>query len=753
MQRWLVRLFHALLIITPFAFTAWNDELFEFNKMIVVYLFSVLIGVIWIWRMIAEKRIIFRHTLLAFPLALYLFTQILSTFFSININTSIFGYYSRFHGGLLSTISYLFLYFAAVSNLEKRNIIPLIKSALFAAVGVSLYAIPEHFGVSPSCILITGEFTAQCWVQDVQTRVFATFGQPNWLAAYFLMLMPLTLWMWLVEQKNTSGTLLQKWWPIGALFLMSLATFYTRSRSGFVAMLALITVLFTGFILPHLISRLPKKLTKKIKIAPTQKISKIFVVLIFLPLALGLYVGTPFTPNAGEVSQRILRKAGLWQDVVTAPTPSTTEGRGVSPTVGTTALENGGTDSGRIREIVWKGALAVWRRYPLLGSGLETFAYSYYKDRIQEHNMVSEWDFLYNKAHNEYLNTLATAGALGLGALIILLFTIAGRFLQRWMLSLKENDRINTWLPVALGAGLLSAVVTNFFGFSTVMVAVLTFLFPAFLEVWIHGNSTPALAEPLIQTSKSYVRKARGEVELNLDTDWIVGTLVGLAGIFLLLSVTAMWNNDRTLALAKQDIASGDAVSGYRKLDTLTRKAPHEPLFWNEKSLALAQIVAASYKEDPSNAARLVPEVIASSDNAVKLNTVHLNYWKSRARVFLLLSMMDEKYLVNALETLQKAHELSPNDAKVVYNIALIYESLQKNEEAERYYLKAIELRPVYEEARQSYAKFLEALQDYPGAIEQYRYVIENLNPGDNDTRKHLEDLEASVSAALAPKL
>ncbi|MDO8734650.1 MAG: O-antigen ligase family protein, partial [Elusimicrobiota bacterium] len=48
-----------------------------------------------------------------------------------------------------------------------------------------------------------------------------------------------------------------------------------------------------------------------------------------------------------------------------------------APSVGT-QLENGGTESGQIRLIVWKGALEVFKHYPIFGSGVETFAYSYY---------------------------------------------------------------------------------------------------------------------------------------------------------------------------------------------------------------------------------------------------------------------------------------------------------------------------------------------------------------------------------------
>src|SRR5690606_34366285 len=63
----------------------------------------------------------------------------------------------------------------------------------------------------------------------------------------------------------------------------------------------------------------------------------------------------------------------------------------------------GGTDSGKIRQIVWQGAVDIWKANPVFGSGVETFAYAYYLHRPADHNLTSEWDYLYNKAHNEYL--------------------------------------------------------------------------------------------------------------------------------------------------------------------------------------------------------------------------------------------------------------------------------------------------------------------------------------------------------------
>ena len=71
---------------------------------------------------------------------------------------------------------------------------------VLGGVLVALCAIPEHFGYSPSCAILVGRFAADCWVQDVQARVFATLGQPNWLAAYMGMLLFPAIYLFITEK-------------------------------------------------------------------------------------------------------------------------------------------------------------------------------------------------------------------------------------------------------------------------------------------------------------------------------------------------------------------------------------------------------------------------------------------------------------------------------------------------------------------------------------------------------------------------
>src|SRR3989344_1503966 len=193
--------FYLLAFLTPLVWTPLNYELFEYNKMIFVYLLTTIIIGSWALKAVNNKQFIINKTPLDIPILLFLLANILSTIFSIDTHISIWGYYSRSNGGLLSIICYILLYYAFVSNLNKDAALKVLKIGLIGGLIVSLWAIPEHFGLSPSCIILRGEFNATCWIQDVQARVFATLGQPNWLASYLSMLIFPALYFYLNESK------------------------------------------------------------------------------------------------------------------------------------------------------------------------------------------------------------------------------------------------------------------------------------------------------------------------------------------------------------------------------------------------------------------------------------------------------------------------------------------------------------------------------------------------------------------------
>src|SRR5579862_2968720 len=100
-KRVLIFCFYLLFFLTPLIFLPSNYELFEYNKMLFVYLMSIIILGFTLIRCIQEKRWLFIETPLDIPIALFLLSQVISTFLSIDPHTSVWGYYSRSNGGLL----------------------------------------------------------------------------------------------------------------------------------------------------------------------------------------------------------------------------------------------------------------------------------------------------------------------------------------------------------------------------------------------------------------------------------------------------------------------------------------------------------------------------------------------------------------------------------------------------------------------------------------------------------------------------
>src|SRR5690349_17957208 len=114
-------LFYSLFLLVPLVFAGNTSELFEFNKMWITFAIAVAIGFFWFSKMAILKKPVFRRTILDIPILLFLASQIISTFISWDSYISFWGYYSRFNGGLLSIITYIFLYYAFVSNFTNND--------------------------------------------------------------------------------------------------------------------------------------------------------------------------------------------------------------------------------------------------------------------------------------------------------------------------------------------------------------------------------------------------------------------------------------------------------------------------------------------------------------------------------------------------------------------------------------------------------------------------------------------------------
>jgi tetratricopeptide (TPR) repeat protein len=627
-------LFNTLFVFIPLIFFKTTSELFEFNKIIILYIFTILIVGAWAIKSISQRKLIFRRTMLDWPIIGYLLILILSTFFSLDPRTSILGYYSRFNGGLLSQVCYALLYWVMVSNLTKKETAKSMYYILVSTLLASFIAILEHFGFFVTCGLMKLGFNESCWVQDVQSRVFSTLGQPNWLAALVTAVIPLGLLKSLGSKKIDFRFFV--WAFISNLFFVTLL--FTKSKSGLGA-IGVELLIFWGFVFWK----------EKFKFV------KQFLILNFLFGLSFLLIQSPFTGK------------GLQSETPTGP-----------------ALEVGGTGSGTIRKYVWLGALEVFKNSLILGTGPETFAYSFPRLKPIDHNLTSEWDFVYNKAHNEYLNALANTGILGF--LSYLSIIIAS------LIILYKSKRYE------LLTGYIAILVTNFFGFSVVPVSLLFFLFPA---ISLTYNLEPTTSE-----------KGKGLKSFQI----MLVTVIVIIASYLLYLISRYFIADIHYNKAKLFNRSGNVAMAKTEISKSLKISKSEPLYLNE--LGIAENNVEPIKE------------------AVSLSPYNINLLRSLAGIY-----SKGNKIQDAMKTIDTAIGITPNDPKLYYQMGIYFIKLGSLPETEVYLKKSIELKPNYKDARFALGLTYIDLKEFKKAENELNYILENIDSKDELTKKYLDNL------------
>lgn len=597
--------------------------------MMFVYLMTILIASTWVIKSYLNKKFEIAKTPLDLPIILFLASQIISTIISINPHTSLWGYYSRFHGGLMSTISYITLFYALVTHFQGQG--KAIKNMYFcilsSAALISIYGILEHFGIDKDI-----------WVQDVQNRIFSTLGQPNWLSAFLVALLPLSLFQ-ITAKESLNHRLLHA--GLSLLFLITII--FTKSQSG-IAATAVVLLLF------FIITCIQKK--------------KSLLILALIPaIALVLI----FKGDSVRQTLSSLNKINpFFSDTLTIITEEN-------------KTRIGGSDSMAIRRVVWEGAIKLGLKYPLFGTGVETFGYSYYWVRPAAHNLTSEADFLYNKAHNEYLNFLATTGFVGLASYLFLIGSILYLFLN------KKTDHDSLRFPLLLG--LISILITNYIGFSVVNVALFFFLFPA---IYIATTNKGTL------------------VSRKLHLDPTIAII-----IILIISLWAVLGTRRSWLA---DIAYNKGKASFEEAEKATKLNPHEPIYFaqlgNIASLVTTQLVAPQIAKLPATASadiktqaqeyldKYTSISLENINKAATLNPYSLNVLKSKAKTEITLAEINSKYLNEALNTLLNITKLSPTESSNFLNVGILYQNLSDKENAKAAFEKAIELRPDFQQAK-----------------------------------------------------
>lgn len=177
-----------------------------------------------------------------YGIIVFLLATLVPVLYSGHFATSFIGIYPFYHSSGLSVLCFVF-FFLYSSSLNKKHLPELFKVLVLTSFFVSMYGIFQYAGL---------DFLR--WKGKFYPRIWSTLGNPNFLAAYLCMLIPVALALYL----KTGG------WFSGSVFLLNAAALVlTSSRAGAVSAFA--GSIFTLFIIKK--DALIKKRLKKISVA------------------------------------------------------------------------------------------------------------------------------------------------------------------------------------------------------------------------------------------------------------------------------------------------------------------------------------------------------------------------------------------------------------------------------------------------------------------------------------------------------
>jgi tetratricopeptide (TPR) repeat protein len=173
----------ATLLAAPLVFYTKGYDVFEFNKITVMRVLSSLAAVSLLFKLLFVRPLPVTRSPLDLPVLAWLGVCVVCTFKTVSWRLSVHGVYEDFEG-ITTWVMYIFLFWWPLQHVRtERQIRLVLGTVVLAGTVAGFYGLLQNFGI---------DFVP--WNPDTYNpdRMFSTMGNPNFLAAYTVMSMPIT---------------------------------------------------------------------------------------------------------------------------------------------------------------------------------------------------------------------------------------------------------------------------------------------------------------------------------------------------------------------------------------------------------------------------------------------------------------------------------------------------------------------------------------------------------------------------------
>jgi cyclophilin family peptidyl-prolyl cis-trans isomerase/tetratricopeptide (TPR) repeat protein len=218
----------AAVIVVPLFFNIYSQRVFEPDKLSLLRSIALVMSVAWVIRIVEDRRAnsgqeeqgeqhvfllqrVYKAPLVL-PTLLLVLVYLVSTMASIAPSVSFWGSYQRLQG-TYTTLSYIVIFFLALQGIRtKRQLNRLISAMVLVSFPIAMYGLIQHFGLDPLP-----------WGGNVTTRVAANMGNPIFVAAFLILVVPLTLSRLFENWKQAVGPLDTRDGVLGVIAFVLLA--------------------------------------------------------------------------------------------------------------------------------------------------------------------------------------------------------------------------------------------------------------------------------------------------------------------------------------------------------------------------------------------------------------------------------------------------------------------------------------------------------------------------------------------------
>lgn len=413
----------AAIITTPLFFNVFSSRIFEPDKITLLRSIALLVLVSWIVKAVETMRkrekigVSIREILqtpLLVPVIALIFNYLISTLLSIAPLVSLWGSYQRLQG-TFTMYSYIVLFLSMVFNRPTASQIRRIVTVMIAvSLPVAVYGLLQRYKIDPIP-----------WGGDVSVRIASTMGNSIFVAAYLIMVFPLTL-----------GRVVESFRRMLRSEAFDLKDFLLSTAYVFIGLLQVIAMYFSGSRGPAL---------------------GWLASLIFFALCL-VYVTKKRTLGYGIIALAILALVFL---IVFNLPQSPFESLKQHPSIGRFGqLLDPQSNNARVRTYIWQGAVKLygfhppleypdgrkdvinWLR-PIIGYGPETMYVAYNRFYVPELTQVERRNASPDRSHNETWDALIITG--GIGFLVYVSLFLSLFYYGFLKLSLIRNARESKW--------------------------------------------------------------------------------------------------------------------------------------------------------------------------------------------------------------------------------------------------------------------------------------------------------------------